>query len=406
MKILNSYLGFILFFIVISFFSDNKGNKFQKTPELLFQPTLNNLNTTQITFAKTQDISLPIKPIADIVNTIYFDFENLEQTNQIALKNTDKTIKGFCIIEKGISHKTNMNNPYITLVSKAYAKAAAPLDYLPPKTLYQKMVDFICPDLHEAMLLPKKGGGILSAYTAYRDNIIYTDCVNFDYPDTEELTNFGQRLDLNCLNTIYDGIPSSSKIIALGICRGAHVLLKRELLNEGKNRPCALVLESPLFSVTDLILQILKTHLTNLSLVYWISYNVFCAMHHSFDRKQDNLQHLLATKKISPNLPILFIHLKGDPIVSDQAIFDMVKLLAQYNNNIHLFVLHDATKKTHHGALHTLEVFQNVINSFYYHYNLPHDAVRAEKGKQIFATTKENAYNIFAPQDWKLTPVL
>lgn len=72
MKILNSYLGFILFFIVISFFSDNKGNKFQKTPELLFQPTLNNLNTTQITFAKTQDISLPIKPIADIVNTIYF----------------------------------------------------------------------------------------------------------------------------------------------------------------------------------------------------------------------------------------------------------------------------------------------------------------------------------------------
>jgi hypothetical protein len=347
---------------------------------------------------------MPIKTISTIANEIYLDYEMLEQVNQVAVKNTDKTIKGYTVIEKGISNKKSSDTTYITLLSKSYAKALAPLDYLPPKNSYEKMVDFICPDLQDLAYLPRKGGGALCAYTAYRDNLIHTDCVSFDYPDTDELTNFGQRLDLNCLNTVYDALPSSCNTIGLGLCRGANVLLKRELLNEGKNRPCALVLESPLFSAPDLMSQIIKTYVTNLPFVTWISYNIYCVMNPGFDRKQDNLKQLIATKKISADLPILFIHIKNDPIVSDKAIFYMVKSLAQYNNNIHLLVLNDTTKKAHHGALHTLEVFQNVMNSFYQYYNHPHDVALAQKGKAVFAMTKENVYNVSCSKEWELTP--
>ena len=199
---------------------------------------LQNIHATTFRFYENpQDTSLfPIETISAITNEVYLDFDELAQISQVAIKNTDKTIKGYALIEKGISRIKNPNNQYITLLSRGHANAPAPTDYLPKeKTAFEKMVDFICPGIHDLGNFPKKGGGVLSAYSSFRDNLVQTpDCINFDYPDTDELTNFGQGLDIECLNTAYDAIPSSYNIIPLGICQGALTLLKRELLNEGK----------------------------------------------------------------------------------------------------------------------------------------------------------------------------
>jgi hypothetical protein len=264
------------------------------------------------------------------------------------------------------------------------------------------MVDFICPDFKDAGSLPRKGGGVLSTYTAYRDNLIQTPCINFDYPDTDELANFAQQLDLNCLNTVFENIPQGYTTIGLGTSRGAVTLLKRELMNEGKNRPCALVLESPILSITDVASQIAKKFVWNLPLMPSLAYYTFCLINPGFDPKEDNLENMLATKKISPDLPILFVHLKNDPTLSDKAMFTMVKALACYNPNIHLLVLNDTTKTAHHGELHHIEAFQHVANTFYRSYNLPHNALLADKGEKFFEITKENVYKAASPKNWRL----
>ena len=72
-------------------------------PKNSFHPTLQNIHATTFRFYENpQDTPLfPIETISAITNEVYLDFDKLAQISQVAIKNTDKTIKGYALIEKG-----------------------------------------------------------------------------------------------------------------------------------------------------------------------------------------------------------------------------------------------------------------------------------------------------------------
>lgn len=356
----------------------------------MFIPTLNNLNTitmTNFSFEKPKDISCETT-ISKLANTIYSNYKKIENGTLLPIKLPDHSVKKYCSVFKGI--QTDYDDQFITVYSRGFAREPKPLNpHEKSISLYKKILHFLFPGF-QMRGLPRKGGGALCAYATIRENLIHTPCISFDYPDTINLLNFAQSLDLECLTTVLNNIPSDKKAIHVGTSRGATALLKQELLNTSDIHPAALVLESPFLCLQDTATQLIKTSIWNLPFPSWLAHTIFQWACPNYNSAEDNLKQLLPT--ISKDVPIFIVHLKNDPYISDEAMFTMVHTLSQYNDNIHLLVLTDKTRQACHGRLNIIKSYQRAANAFYKEYNLPHDETLAEEGEQLLQQAQVNAY--------------
>lgn len=393
----------ILITFFLSFETHAAKHRLKNQVSLYDASLLESLNT--LTFVPLSSLEQELKitapsiSISELVYTIDKDFETLIDPLIIPIKNKNKEPKNYCKVSKGVDLPSNQSK-YVTVVSKSYAEGV-PIGIKQKKSFMQKIGDYLLPDYKDLADLPVHGGAALVSYAAYRDNLIYTPCINFDYPD-KELTNFAQTIDLYCLKNIIEKIPQNSKAIFIGTYRGATNLLKNELLNQTLHRPVSMILESPFFSIKDVSKQISLKCRIKFPFLANLAYKSFCWLHPNFNPLEDNLEELLTHNKISETTSILLIHLKDDPMVSDAAMFTIAKLLSSHNTNIHLLILEDSTKTFRHGQLQRSEKCQQVVNSFYRYYNLPHDNALATAGEHIFSTTKSNVYQCNSPQEWQI----
>ena len=371
-----------------------------------FNPTLNNLNTITLTPLSQQESehNSPIITISELANAICDHYAEIKDETILSIKNQN-IIKDYCKIHKGIyltSHeKEQKENNIVTVYSRGFARESRPISSSEGTSLYRNILHYIFP-VFQVQGLPQKGGGALSTYAAYRDDLIHTPCITFDYPDTNNHMNVAQTLDIACLDTIVKNIPTTQKTVYLGASRGATALLKHELLNERNQHPCAMILESPFLSMHDTMSQIARKCFWNIPFSSTLAYNAFRWLYPNYNPQEDNLTELLPN--INPDIPLLIIHLKEDPYISDAGMFKIVHTLAHYNKNIHLLVLTDTTGKAHHGKLSRIKAFQKTANAFLQQNAIPHSECLAEQGQQLLSSARKNAYNCSSPAEWNLTP--
>lgn len=364
----------------------------------IFTPTLQNLNTITLTRLSDQESKSNFQGVSalNLALTICDHYNDID--NSLILPLSTNNEKEYLRVYKGvfIPSSRNEQKDYITLYSRGFARQERPAlrKKLP---LYQKILSYLIPGLQERGL-PKKGGGVLAAYAALRNKFIHTPCITFDYPDASHLVNLAQKIDLLCLDTILESIPANKKMIYCGTSRGASALLKHELQNN--NNPCAMILESPFFSIKDTTAQLAKTCLWNIPFSSLFAYKLFRWLYPQYQPMQDNLLQLIP--RINPQTPLFIIHLQNDPYVSDAGIFTMVNTLARYNSNVHLLVIKDTTRTARHGALNKIKPCQQAVNAFLKHYNLPYDKELAQQGQELLAQAKANA-KASSPDSWKLT---
>jgi hypothetical protein len=367
----------------------------------VFNPTLRNLNT--ITF------SLPMltKPesaiqkvrISDLAETICDCYHRIQDGTLLEINNKENNQKKYCEVNKGIASEL-VKEDFVTIYSRGFAREPRPINPKNDTVFHRKIINYFLPGF-QIKGLPRKGGGALSAYAAVRDNFIHTSCICFDYPDMRQYINFAQTTDFSCLDTIIKNIPDNNKAIYLGTSRGATILLKYELLNTTNRHPSAMILESPCLSLKDVATQLVNTSALKMFLSPYLLYTIFQWLCPHYNSQEDNLTSLLP--HINSEVPIFITHLKGDPYISDHAMFTIVHTLAQYNKKVHLLVLIDPTKQATHGRLNVVKAFQKAANAFLKEYDIPHDALLAQEGENLLALAYSNAY-VQSPKDWKLTP--
>lgn len=104
-------------------------------------------------------------------------------------QSNQQNIKAYRVIEKGISPAL-ASCERISLYSRGYAYRANSKEKFGS--------------------IPRVGGGIVAAYVHIRDNMIPFPCVTFDKCDHRRSFNFGQDLDIKCLETIYDKVTQTN----------------------------------------------------------------------------------------------------------------------------------------------------------------------------------------------------
>lgn len=370
----------------------------QKKKPSLFVPTFKNLNViTMNNFSQQKPENGDEISISQLTNLIYKNYDSINDGTLLPIKSYDSSVKGYYSLYKGIN--ISEDDQYITIYSRGFARESKPSES--NESYYKKILNFIIPGF-QVRGMPKKGGGALCAYASIRENIIHTPCVSFDYPDTLSLLNIAQTVDLQCLGTVTQGIPSTLKRIDVGTSRGATALLKAELLNKTDNHPVAMVLESPILCLDDTISQLIKTSLWNMPAPSSLAYSVFTWLCPSYNSREDNVTKLLPN--ITKDIPIFIVHLNNDPYVSNEAMFCIVKNLRQKNKNIYLLVLDDQTKQARHGRLNIMKPFQRALNAFYKNYKLPHNAQLAEEevSQKLFTNARTNT-TASSVKNWIIT---
>lgn len=240
------------------------------------------------------------------------------------------------------------------------------------------------------------GGGILESYRYVRENIINGPCITFDYFDSFGTLSFGQDTEKNTLKIAYQETVSKNpqaQIVYMGLCRGARLGL--DLAADNSKNLAALILESPLVSFREATYHIGQKFLPGLPGNRSIMFNFFRYWFPSYDPAKDDIMHKI--KQIPSTIPILIGHLKGDIVISDDILYQVLREL-QGRDNIYLFVLQDRTGRLFHGKLSITRQYQQVCNAFLAAYNKPHNTLLAQEGKQLLQTARANACS--SPHEW------
>ena len=163
-------------------------------------------------------------------------------TCKLLINKTDKKV----IVRKGIAIKPHEHDT-VFICSRGYAKRDAVL-------------------ANDDLELVKKGGGAIAAHMLFKNNIIDdAPCITFDYPDDRAHFNFGQEIDVACLQAVWDATIAAHpnvRIVGIGDCRGAKALLS--FATRHPKNLVALVLISPFVTTRDMIEQLAKNYLTPL----------------------------------------------------------------------------------------------------------------------------------------------
>lgn len=249
-----------------------------------------------------------------------------------------------------------------------------------------------------ALGTPRNGGGVLETYRYIRENIIHGPCVTFDYFDSQGSISFGQDNEKEVLEVAYNETVSKNPhadIIYIGLCRGGRLGL--DLASERPQNLSAMILESPFISFHDATYQIGRKHFFGAPGSGLFLYNFFRYWFPSYDPAQDSIMHKL--KNIPADLPILIGHLKGDIVISEQILYQVLQEL-KGRNHIYLIVVEDQTKKLFHGKLSETKPFQLACNAFLAHYGKPHNSELAQQGQSLLEDARANAEK--TPEEWKV----
>lgn len=235
--------------------------------------------------------------------------------------------------------------------------------------------------------MPRVGGGLYNAHQYVCGGAIFMPCVTFDYPDDSEYFNFGQEIDLACLEEMYSEIRKANaeaELVLFGDCRGAHSVLR--FLTKHPDASDTIILASPLVSARDLIARISSSYLWMLGGFGPSVLKKFMSWYFpNYNPHKDDLEqnlHLIKGKRI------LIGHRLGDKVISDESVQRLARALRE-NNEVYLFLTHD--NKHPHSRLYDCPPFSRVLNAFYARYNLPYDPLKAPVGKRSLIQSEINA---------------
>jgi len=278
----------------------------------------------------------------------------MPSTCKLRINNTDKQV----FVYKGIALDPQQHDT-VFICSRGYAKRDAML-------------------AHDELELVKKGGGAIAAHVLFKNNLIdNVPCITFDYPDDRAHFNFGQEIDVACLQKVWDtviAVHPQVRIVGVGDCRGAKALLS--FATRHPKNLAALVLISPFVTTKDMIQQLAKNYLTWLPKSDKLLHTFFKCYFPSYDALQDTL--LRQVHLIDPALPIFIGQRKNDYLASDKSIHMLInRLRTAGNNNVHLCMVSD--NKATHSRITPIAKLQQAVNQFLADYQLPHNELLAQK---------------------------
>lgn len=217
--------------------------------------------------------------------------------------------------------------------------------------------------------LVKQGGGIIAAHMMFKDNIIANaPCITFDYPDERPYFNFGQELDLACLQTVCQMVRLThpyARIVGLGDCRGAKVLLS--YASQEQALFSALILISPFVSTYDMIAQLSKNYLGWLPYSDQLLHTFFKCYFPSYNAAQETVLSDIASMNIQ--LPIFIGQRKNDYLASDKSIRTLVRALHRAGNH-HVRLTMVSDNKATHSRITPIPALQRAIRKFLIDYQL------------------------------------
>ncbi len=260
-------------------------------------------------------------------------------------------------------HQSNKQNiKTYRIIKKGIAPVLASCDRI---ALYSRGYAYRTNSKGKLGSIPRVGGGIVAAYTHIRDNMIPFPCVTFDKCDHRRSFNFGQDLDIKCLETIYDKVTQTNpdaKITLLGDCLGGLVELKFIANNPEKTKNVdTIILESPITSAQDFIQKTAESFLYGAS---WLLNGFFNWYLPNYKTEKDtivNSRHITGKT-------ILIGHLITDKVVSNERIDEMVTALRTHGNEVYLVNLTPQDfngKPPYHSRLSPNKKFQQAVTALY-----------------------------------------
>lgn len=341
---------------------------YSKTPT----PTLENLNTVYL-WPSVHKVSIPQK-----LKTIPEWFEKIKQDGF--------PLQGF------VSCPARTSQPLWQF------QKGVPAGFTEPIFIHSSPRDATL----DRMINGRTGHSFRCTNSWIKNEIINGPVITFDYFfDTKDF-DFGQGVNVNCLQLIYKELieknPQAPLIIA-STCIGAKIALEfAATYNTAAIK--AMILESPFIDVA----KVARNWADNY--VYWLPFLStsskaslikstlswcfpYCT---AFYKPHADLTH------IHSELPIFITHLYNDSFYSNKDIFDLIQMLKKSGNkNIYLLVIKD--KKLTHGHLNNKKAFIIATNAFLAKYNLPHNKLLAQRGEDLLARAQQNA-QASNPMQW------
>ena len=240
----------------------------------------------------------------------------------------------------------------------------------------------------------RNGHAIRSTNSWLKNKIINSPLVTFDYFYDADEFDFGQGINITCLDTIHKQVVANNPkapLILTGTCIGGKIALEF-LSRYSSTNVKALILESPFLDVKKVTYNWGKNYtkwvplLDNAAKDKLIQSTLswYFPQWHMYENPPANIT------LIDPVIPIFIAHLHNDAFYSDDDIFQMVAQLRKNGANVYLLVIKDT--KLSHGRLNNKKEFTQSINAFLAHYNLPHDQQFASQGKDLLAAAFANAH--------------
>lgn len=237
-----------------------------------------------------------------------------------------------------------------------------------------------------------RGFGLLQCYRYYADNFIHCPSFVFDYPLSLGIFKPGKTEAQQSLDTIYLQITkchANAKGILLGLSLGGYIALRWAAHNNPTNIAAAIV-ECPLINPTNIVRDFMENKAPIVKHYPSIARSMAESLANRF-----NLNHEILIEdiqKFPPSLPLLIVHLKDDPIVTDNAMQRLITALQKTGNPyIYFLVVEDPSHELTHGNLNSSIVFQKTTNAFLARYQLPHNAQLAQEGISFLEKAQHNA---------------
>lgn len=241
------------------------------------------------------------------------------------------------------------------------------------------------------------GHGVRCTHPWVKNSIINGPLVAFDYFYERDGFDFGQGVNIDCLDLIYNQIKTknpAAPVVIAATCIGAKITLEFAA-SRNTDAIKALILESP-FIDTKILLRNLEKNYG----VSWLPLEVQSVLRWYFADSKKSLHKPHADlSKIRSDMPIFSAHLDNDSYINNKEMKELIDQLRKNGNqNIYLLVIKDGTH--HHGHLNYHKTFAQASSAFLARYGLPHNAQLAQEGKELLELARANA-QAQSHTDWK-----
>lgn len=243
-------------------------------------------------------------------------------------------------------------------------------------------------DIKETFLSKKNnyGKSFISIYKYVQIGVIQTKAIVFDYIDTWLNFDFGGKTRTAVLESILDDLQQKNKSVVLfGDCVGAKTIL--QCIDHSKFKHVkAIILEAPLFDVSNVAKNIAKNKVKWLPFGKSILHSILTKLMPSYQKSTDIDYHKIDLPK---EIPILMTHLYNDTLVDNDTMSKMVATLVDSGHTVYYLIIDDPS--VNHSRIGTTKPFITTINAFYKKLGLPHNGQLASQGEQYLERALHNA---------------